>query len=209
MYAVVESGHLHRLSKTAVKRVFCAIHALSDGSGRVQLVTESLQLFGYLPAFLAPLFRNFITNRPHHNTRVVAMVQHQVGDILQRPFLEETRITVLALGINPHIKALCHHHHTHRVANLHLPRRRHVMSRTDSVATHLLQHTNLSDEGSLVDGSAQRTQVVMQTNTLQFPCLSVQLETAFTRHPDCADTYFLLFLVQRLPVLSNPCSQRI
>ena len=51
---------------------------------------------------------------------MIAMVQHQIGDVLHGPFLEEARIAVLALGIKPHVKRLGHDHHTHRITNLHL-----------------------------------------------------------------------------------------
>ena len=50
------------------------------------------------------------------------------------------------------------------------------MRGTDGVAPHLLHHLDLTDEGRLVDGSTQRTEVVMQTNTFNFTCDTIQLE---------------------------------
>ena len=105
------------------------------------------------------------------------MVFHQIGDILVAPLLEELGVTVLALRINPHIEALCHHHHTEGITDFHLQGRRHVVGSTDGVATHLLHHLDLTDESCLVLCCSQWTEVVVQTDTLQFTGNAIELET--------------------------------
>ena len=99
---------------------------------------------------------------------MVAMVLYQIGDILIAPLLEELGVAVLALRINPHIETLCHHHHTEGIADFHLHGRRHIVGCTDGVATHLLHHLDLTDKGCLVFCCTQWTEVVVQTDTLQF-----------------------------------------
>ena len=75
------------------------------------------------------------------------------------------------------------------------------MRGADSVAAHILQRLDLTDKGTLVDRCAQGTEVVVQTNTLQFSCDTIQLETAFLGALDRADTELLTGLVEQLSVL--------
>ena len=83
-------------------------------------MAKPLQLDADLASLLAPLLRNLVTYRPHHNRRVIAVIEHEVSNILLSPLAEEAGIAVLAFRIEPHVERLGHHHHTHRVANLHL-----------------------------------------------------------------------------------------
>ena len=69
------------------------------------------------------------------------------------PVVEETRITILALGIDPHVETLGHDHHTERVAEIHLHLTRHIVRGADGVAAHILQRFDLTDKGTLVDSS--------------------------------------------------------
>ena len=131
-----------------------------------------------------PLLRYLIAYRPHHYRGVVAMVEHEVGNVLVSPLLEEARIAVLALRIYPHIERLRHDHHTHRVAYLHLHGRRHVVGSTDGITSHILQYAYLADESRLVDGSAQRSEVVVQTNALNLSAHAIELEAPFLRDAD-------------------------
>ena len=84
-------------------------------------MTEVLQFLAPCHAFLLVcLLRNLIAYAPHDDGRMIAMMQEEIGDILFCPFIEEACVAVLAFRILPHIKAFSHHHHTHRVAYLHL-----------------------------------------------------------------------------------------
>ena len=118
---------------------------------------------------------------------MVAVVEHKIGDVAVGPFGEEAGVAILALGIDPHVETLGHDHHAHRVAHSHLHRRRHIVGRTDSVGTHLLHHAYLPDKGGLVFGSADWTEVVVQTDTLQLARNAVEPEAAVARNAHGAD----------------------
>ena len=161
VYAIVETWHIHHLCKTAVERLLGVVHALSNGAGRVEMVAEALQADGDEATFGRALLGNLVANAPHHDAGVVAISQNQVGDILLGPLVEEAGVAVLALGVKPHVEALGHHHHTQRVADVHLHLRRHVVRGADGIAPHGLHRLDLADKGRLVDGGAQRAEVVM------------------------------------------------
>ena len=188
MYAIVEARYIHGLGKAALQGIFCPIHALGNRTGRVILMTEVLQTLSNLHTLLAPLLRNLVTDAPHDDARMVAVVLYQIGDILVAPLLEELGVTVLALRINPHIEALCHHHHTEGITDFHLHGRWHIVSCADGVATHLLHHLDLTDESSLVFCCTQWTEVVVQADTLQFAGNAIKLETIFLGYRDGTDT---------------------
>ena len=188
MYAIVEARYIHSLGKAALQGSLSLIHTLGNRAGWVVLMTDILQMLSNLHTLLAPLFRNLVTDTPHHDARMVAMVLYQIGDILIAPLLEEVGIAVLAFRINPHIKTLCHYHHTEGIADFHLHGRRHVVGSTDSVATHLLHHLDLTDKGSLVLCSTQWTEVVVQTDTLDLSGDAIELETIILGYGNGADT---------------------
>ena len=188
MYAIVEARYIHGLGKAALQGIFCPIHALGNRTGRVIQMTEVLQTFGNLHTLLTPLLRNLVTDAPHHDARMIAVVLYQIGDILIAPLLEELGVAVLAFRINPHIETLCHDHHTERVADFHLHGRRHVVGGTDGIATHLLHHLDLTDESCLVLCCAQWSEVVVQTDTLQFAGNAIELETIILGYGNSTDT---------------------
>ena len=105
------------------------------------------------------------------------MGEHEVGDVARGPLVEEAGVAVLALGIDPHVETLGHDHHAQRVAEVHLQLGGHVVGGADGIAAHLFHRLDLTDEGGLVDGGAQRSEVVVQA----------ELETALFRHLDGAD----------------------
>ena len=188
MYAIVEARYIHGLGKAALQGIFCPIHALGNRTGWVIQMTEVLQTLGNLHTLLAPLLRNLVTDAPHNDARMVAVVLYQIGDILVAPLLEELGVAVLALRINPHIEALCHDHHTEGITDFHLHGRRHVVGCTDGVATHLLHHLNLADKGSLVLCCSQWTEVVVQTDALDLTGNAIELESMVLGYRDGADT---------------------
>lgn len=62
------------------------------------------------------------------------------------------------------------------------------MGGTDRIATHVFQDADLAADGSIVDGGAQRAEVVMVADALKDSPLAVQ-EKAFVRYNlDRADT---------------------
>ena len=112
MYAIVEARNIHHLGKSTLQGSLSLVHTLGNRAGRIILMTDILQMLGYLHTLLAPLLRNLVTDAPHDDARMVAMVLHQIGDIPVTPFLEELGVAILALRKNPHIEALSHYHHT-------------------------------------------------------------------------------------------------
>ena len=156
-----------------------------------------MQTLGYLAAFLAPLLGNLVAYRPHHDRRVVAVVQHKVGDVFLCPLLEESGVAVLALRIYPHVETLCHHHHSQRVAQFHLPCGGHVVGGADSVTPHVFQYFYLSCKGIAVNGGTQRAEVVMQAYAFQFSCNAVQLESMFLADADVTYSELPFLIVQR------------
>ena len=188
MYAIVEARNVHHLGKSTLQGSLSLIHTLGYRAGWVVLMTDILQMLGNLHTLLAPLLRNLVTDTPHNDARMVAMVLHQIGHIPVAPLLEELGVAILALRINPHIEALSHYHHTERVADFHLHGRRHVVGCTDGVATHLLHRLDLADECRLVLCSSQRTEVVVQADTLDLAGNAIELETIILGYRDGTNT---------------------
>ena len=201
MDTVVEARHIHHLGKTVLQRFVGTVHALCDRTCGVEAVAEILQILRELTASGVVLFRNLVTYRPHDDGRMVAVGQHEVLDILLPPLLEETGVAVLALGVDPHVEALGHHHHTEGVAEVHLHLRGHVVRGADGVAAHVLQGLDLADEGTLVDGGTQRAEVVMQTDAFYLTCHTVQLETILLGALQRTDAERLCRLVEQRAVL--------
>ena len=209
MYAIVEARHVHHLREARSERRFSLVHALRHGSCRVVLVAERLQMFAYLSTFFAPLLRYLVADAPHNDRRMVAVVAHEVLYVAVCPLLEVQRVAVLAFRVYPHVEALRHHHHTHRVAHLHLPRRRHVVRRAYGVASHVLHRANLSYERRFVHGCAQRTEVVVQTHALYLARLAVQLKAVVLRHTHRAYAHLLQCLVYKSVVAVKTCDELI
>ena len=83
------------------------------------------------------------------------------------------------------------------------------MSRTDGIAAHLLQYLDLADEGGFVDGSTQRTKVMMQADAFYLTCHSVQLETVLFRHTDSTNTHVNGLFVKGGVAGCQPCHHLI
>ena len=111
MHAVVEARHVHHLGKAATQCLLGTVHALGHGARGIQPVADVLQSACNGGAVLAALFGNLVAYRPHHDRRVVAVGPHQRLHVAVAPFLEETGIAVLALGVDPHVERLGHDHH--------------------------------------------------------------------------------------------------
>ena len=209
MHAIVEPRHVHHLREARTQCCLSLIHTLRNGSCRVVLVAERLQMFAYLATFFAPLLRYLVADAPHHDRRMVAVVAYEVLYVAVSPFLEVQRVAVLAFRVYPHVETLRHHHHAHRVAHLHLPRRRHIVRRAYGIASHVLHCANLADECRFVYSCAQRTQVVVQAHAFYLSRLAVQLESVVLRHTHRAYAYLLCGLVYELVVAIKACYELI
>ena len=209
MHAVVEARNVHSLCETRLQSVLGTIHALRDGTRGVEAVTDVLQVACHVGAALHALLGNLVADAPHHDGGMVAVGQDEVLYVAVAPLLEEAGVAVLALGIDPHIERLCHDHHAKGVANLHLHLTGHIVSRTDGVAAHGLHRLNLTDKRRLVDGSTQRTEVVVQTDALQLAGLAIELETAFLGDADGADAYFFLDFIDGFAIFHQLDAQAV
>ena len=115
------------------------------------------------------------------------MMPHKGLHVLVGPFVEEPCIAVPALGIDPHIEALRHHHHSQRVAELHQEFRRHIVCRADGIRPHVLHALYPAYQGRLVLCRTERSEVVMEADPLDLPHHAIQLEALFTRDGNRAD----------------------
>ena len=129
------------------------------------------------------------------------MVQNEVCNVLFCPFLEESGIAVLAFRVYPHIETLCHHHHSEAVADIHLHCRRHVVRGSDGITSHFLHQLYLAYQCSLVDGSSERSEVVVQADSLYLSRNAVQHESALFADADSPDSEVRYCLIYHLVVL--------
>ena len=150
-------------------------------------MADVLQERSHLVAFGAALGGHFVADAPHHHAGVVAILAKHVHHVLLRPLVEEAVVTVLTLGDIPFVERLEHHHEAHLVAELHQLGRGHIVGGADGVATHVLEQRQLAAEGSHIDGSTQRTKVVMVAHALELAVLSVEEEALVSHQLDAAD----------------------
>ena len=133
------------------------VHTVRHRASRVELMEERLQICHDLDTIRQHLVPYLITARPEHHASVIAVVLHHIGDIPFPPLVELFVIVILGLSTVPYIERLNHHHHTHLVAQFNQLRVRHVMTRTNCIATHVLQHRYLVTQRIFVHRSAERT----------------------------------------------------
>ena len=107
---------------------------------------------------------------------MIAVRQHQMGEVALAPFVEILRVTVLAFGIAPHVETLGHDHHSQRVVHLHLHLRGQVVGGSYGISSHVLQRLDLTDERCLVERRTKRAQIVVQTHALKLARLSVKFK---------------------------------
>ena len=188
MCAVVEAGYVEHGGKAVTQDAGYLVHAAGDGTCGVFAMADILQERCHLVAFGAALGGHFVTNTPHHHAGVVAILAKHVHHVLLRPLVEEAVVTVLTLGDIPFVERLEHHHEAHLVAELHQLGRGHIVGGADGVATHVLEQRQLAAEGSHIDGSTQRTKVVMVAHALELAVLSVEEEALVGHQLDAADT---------------------
>ena len=73
-----------------------------------------------------------------------------------------------------------------------------VVGSADGIASHFLHGLDLADEGSLVFGGSERTEVVVEANSLNLARDAIELESAFLRHAYCAYAEACYLLVEHL-----------
>ena len=93
---------------------------LSQCRGIVASIQNEVSLFQCQRISLSrrPLFQHFVAYRPHEDTGMITIAQHQIAQIALMPLVKETGIVVLCLTTSPHIETLIHHDDSHRVAHI-------------------------------------------------------------------------------------------
>ena len=139
METIVEARDIGGLPYTAVHWAFATIHTLCAGTCAVEFVDCLLEKVSITVADSVVLLGYLVANAPHHDGRVVAVDEDEVGEValppgfaraVDRSFIdlfEEAAVSIFALGIDPHVHRFGHDHHTHFVADVHLPRCWHVV----------------------------------------------------------------------------------
>ena len=174
--AVVEARHIHDGCHMVGEDMIGAVHAVGHGTGGILAVADILQETGHLRTLRVALLLHLVADAPHHHTRVVAVVVQHVGDILLRPLVEIAVIAILHLWYRPLVEGLHHQHHPHLICYPHIFRCGHVVRGADSVDAHILHDAYLAAYGCLVHGSAKRTQIVMQADTLKLDLPPIEVE---------------------------------
>ena len=179
--AVVETGNVYHSGETVFQDARHLVHTAGNRTCGVFAVAYILQERSNFIALGTALRRYFVANAPHDHTRIITVMAQHIHHVPLRPFVEVTVIAIIAFGNIPFIERLYHHHKAHFVAKFHQFRSRHVVRCTDGIAAHILQQRELAAESSHIDGSPQRSQVVMVADALKLTVLTVQ-EKTFVRH---------------------------
>ena len=155
---IIESGYVHSSRHIIVDYSIWSIHTLSDRTGRVFAMTDILQhTWKFRSVISIPLVGHFITDTPHHNTRIIAIVTNKIYQVFLNPLIEYLVIAIRHFCRFPFIKWFRHQHHTHFITRLYQFRSRHIVRSTDGVTAHILQDTDLAADGRIIYRSSQRT----------------------------------------------------
>ena len=123
---------------------------------------------------VAPLLEDLVTDRPHEDGRMIAVAQHQVGEVALMPLVEEAGIVVLCLTASPHVEALVHYDDAHSVAHVQQLGCGRVMRAADGIDTHGLELGEFAMEGIFVKCGTQATEVVVLADAIEFEVLAVK-----------------------------------
>jgi hypothetical protein len=83
MYAIVEARHIHHLGEATLQGSLSLVHTLGNRAGRIILMTDILQMLGYLHTLLAPLLRNLVTDDTESNRSGIISLLVSIDDCLQ------------------------------------------------------------------------------------------------------------------------------
>ena len=202
MHTIIETRYVHHLCEPRLQSLFCPVHSLSYRTWWVELVTNLLQMSRNLPTLFTPLFWNLISDAPHDDGGMISMIQNQVFDVPITPFLEKPCIPILAFGIDPHVETFRHHHHSQRVANLHLPCRWHVVSSPDGITSHIFHCLDLPCQSRLVDSRSKRSQIMVKANTFYLSGFSIESKPFLLVSSDSSNSNLDVLFINSLQI---PC----
>ena len=174
--AVVEAWDVEDGSHTALEHAEGIIHPVGDGARRVFTVADFLQAVGELCPISTGLLGNFVADAPHDDRGAVAVLVDEVREVTLMPLVEVQVVAVGHLGLRPRVEALCHQWHPHLIAETYELGRRHVVRSADGIHAHILHQANLSAHRRFVDGSTQRTEVVMEASPLELQLAPIEEE---------------------------------
>ena len=137
---------------------------------------------------ITPLFQHLVAYRPHQDTGMVTVAQHQVGEVTLVPLVKEAGIVVLRLTATPHVETLVHDDEAHGVAHVEQLGSRRVMAGTNGIAAHGFQLRQLSVQGVLVKGSPQTAEVMVLADPVQLHVLAVEPETRLGIETEVAES---------------------
>ena len=133
---IIQTWYIQRIGKTRIDRCSYSIYACCNRSRIIQRMNNFFEPICNTSSILDSLFRNFVTDTPHNDTRMYSVVHHEVSKVFLNPLIKESIVAITAFSTLPLIETFGHNHHTQRVAKFNLPLRRHVMACTYSVASH-------------------------------------------------------------------------
>ena len=116
---IIKTGYINHCCKAILQNTGNLIHTASNRACRVFTMTDILQERSNFIAYRATLGRNFITDAPHHNTRIVAELMQHIYHIAFCPLVEIAVIAILTFGNIPFVERFHHHHKAHFITELH------------------------------------------------------------------------------------------
>ena len=124
----------------------------------------------------------------YHIAQVVLRPYHgKLGARCHRRFVKPAVVAVLAFGCGPFVERLHHDHQSERVTELHLLWVGHVVRCADGIGAHGLEHEQLVAKRVAVYGSAERAQIVVETDAAELALHAVKEKTFTPSHLHLAD----------------------
>ena len=175
---VIEAGDIDFGGHLVLDSVVPAIESRGSGPRGVLLVEETGEAARVAPALglRVVLLGNFVADAPQDDARMIAVAARHVARIVFRPVGEVLAVAVGHLRHAPHIEGLVHHQQAEPVAVFENLRRRRVVAGAQRIDAGGFEDLQLAFDSAPVDGRAQRAEVVVVADALQFQVAAVQGE---------------------------------
>ena len=192
---------LHDLRQmTGEQGVDAELAFLGECRGIMTCIENQVSLFKgqRIGLYIAPLFEHLVTNRPHEDARVVTVTKNQIGEVSLVPLIEEAGIVVLGLLASPHVERFVHDYQSHGVTHIQQLRGRRIVRTTDRVHTHSLEFHEFTMKGILVKGSAETTEVMVLTYSVELEVLTIEPEAGLGVELKVAEASGSLYFIHHL-----------
>ena len=130
-------------------------------------------------------------------------------DIAGVPFPEEPGVVVFRLGSLPHVKGFGDDKKSHLIREVQCFFRSHVVGKPDRIDAHFAKDLQFPRKGRPVERRAQRAEIVMLTDTVQFEMPSVQEESSLRIHRHGSKAHTVFFRIRLSFVYPQSGLQRI